>query len=450
MSEIRTDADSQGAGGASLAVFCLCVAFLGFAAGSFVMYRDLYPASYLARSYQAGFALFDKTTGYMDPLTTDLWRPARTDAKGVVAYDPERSAGGLTLYTSGHEQKASLIDMDGRVVHEWSLPYSQVWDDTAAVQNPQPDSHVYIEKAHVYPNGDLLALYVAVGDSPWGYGLVKMNRDSEVIWKYLQQVHHDFDVAPDGRIHVLTHEIVDSVIPGHEYLEPPRIDDFAVTLSPDGEELSKTWLLGAVTDSPYGRRMNLVPWYAVGSKGDYLHTNAIEEIGNTAKLPGVPQGSLLLSFREIGMVAALDPETEEIVWGVTGSWMRQHDPDLLANGNILLFDNEGGYGGPGVSRVIEIDPATQEIVWSYEGTADHPLESIVRSSQNRLPDGNTLIVESDAGRLVEVTTDGDIVWEFVNPVRGGEGEQRIPIIFWVQRLDPANLEPDFRESLALA
>ena len=41
-----------------------------------------------------------------------------------------------------------------------------------------------------------------------------------------------------------------------------------------------------------------------------------------------------------------------------------------------------------------------------------------------------------AGRVIEVAPNGDIVWEFVNPVRGGEGERRIPIIFWVQRVDP--------------
>jgi hypothetical protein len=38
--------------------------------------------------------------------------------------------------------------------------------------------------------------------------------------------------------------------------------------------------------------------------------------------------------------------------------------------------------------------------------------------------------------VIEVAPNGDIVWEFVNPVRSGDGERRIPIIFWVQRMDP--------------
>ena len=35
--------------------------------------------------------------------------------------------------------------------------------------------------------------------------------------------------------------------------------------------------------------------------------------------------------------------------------------------------------------------------------------------QERLPNGNTLICESLMGRFLEVTMDGEVVWEFVNP-----------------------------------
>ena len=90
------------------------------------------------------------------------------------------------------------------------------------------------------------------------------------------------------------------------------------------------------------------------------------------------------------------------------------------------------------SRVIELDPATSRIVWKLcRGRDGEPLESLARSSQTRLANGNTLIVELMAGRMIEVAPNGDIVWEFVNPVRGGEGDRRIPdSIFWVQRVGP--------------
>ena len=70
--------------------------------------------------------------------------------------------------------------MDGRPVHIWGPLFSAVWDPSA-VRRLQPDTHVYVEKTVLYPNGDLLAVYVAVGDTPWGYGLVKMDKDLRVL-----------------------------------------------------------------------------------------------------------------------------------------------------------------------------------------------------------------------------------------------------------------------------
>jgi hypothetical protein len=156
---------------------------------------------------------------------------------------------------------------------------------------------------------------------------------------------------------------------------------------------------------------------------------------------------VLLSFREINTIAILDLESEAIVWAARGPWLRQHDPDLLANGNILLFDNQGHVGPGGITRVIEFDPATGRVEWSYAGTARERFESEVRSSQERLANGNTLITESDGGRLFEITPAGEVVWNFVNPVRGGAGGELVPIVAWAQRIDPDTLTADFRALL---
>ena len=37
------------------------------------------------------------------------------------------------------------------------------------------------------------------------------------------------------------------------------------------------------------------------------------------------------------------------------------------------------------------------------------------SSAQRLPNGNTLITEGSDGRLIEVTKEHEIVWEYINP-----------------------------------
>jgi Arylsulfotransferase (ASST) len=430
-----------------LAALFVSVVFLAFVAGSLTMISEVFPSRYLADAYKGGLAFYHKMTQYNAPYQYDLWRAARTAEQGVTIYDPAKAYNGLTLYTSGHAQKAFLVDMEGRVVHEWGVPFSQIWDPSAQVKRPQPDTHIYIEKAVLYPNGDLLAVYVAVGDTPWGYGLVKMDKDSNILWKYLAHAHHDVDVASDGNIYVLTQAIGKDDLPEYGHLKAPRIDDYVAVLSSQGEEIKKIRLIDAMLRSPYKRLFDIVPWYVSKGAGDYLHTNSIEVLDGTRtqRLPEASDGRVLLSFREISTLAILDIEKEEIVWAVRGPWLRQHDPDLLPNGNMLVFDNQGNIGPGGITRVIEFDPSTLQIVWTYSGTPEQPFDSEARSSQERLPNGNTLITEAEGGRLFEVTPQGEIVWNYINPVRviHGGTEEIIPITAWAHRIDPASLEPDF-------
>lgn len=428
------------------AVFFLAVLFLAFIAGAMIMVAEIYPYETLRNAYRAGEALLSKETDYQDPLTTDLWREARTDSRGVTINEDEQTAPGYTLYTSGDGPYAKLIARNGTVVHEWRKPFSEVWHENAAVKTPQPDELIYLDMARLLPNGDLLAIYAAVGDTPWGYGLVKLDRDSNVLWSYLEHAHHDFDIAADGAIYVLTHAFTNEVIEHFERLDRPRLDDFLVVLSPEGEELRRVSLTHALVRSRYKSLLYSVPYFALG---DPLHTNAVQVLdeAKAANFPFGQPGQVLLSFREPGMVALLDLEREEIVWATRGPWLGQHDPNLLDNGHILLFDNLGVFEEGNDAQVIEFDPATLGTVWRYTGEPGRPFESDVRSSAERLPNGNTLITESDGGRIFEVTPAGRTVWEFVNPVRAGEGERYIPVVSAGQRVDPETLDPEFRAVL---
>jgi hypothetical protein len=99
--------------------------------------------------------------------------------------------------------------------------------------------------------------------------------------------------------------------------------------------------------------------------------------------------------------------------------------------------------------VIEFDPVTLEIVWQYtflEAGAltkmgQYSFYSPLISSAQRLANGNTLITEGSAGRMIEVTPDHDIVWEFINPYFHTQGKSnyvyrayRVPYQ-WVPQLD---------------
>lgn len=425
---------------------------LAVVGGALLAAVELFPGPQVASAHKAGRALYDKlTTARVDNVyQSDLWYPKRSEASGVTVHDPARSSDDLVLYTSGHSPTAFLMRKYGDLVHTWTRPYSTVWNKAARVKSPQPDSHVFFRKARVFPNGDLLAIYEGVGDTPYGYGLVKLDRDSNVLWSYLDHTHHDLDVGPDGRVYVLTHEFDHATVGGFEHLARPRLDDFLVVLTPDGQELQRVSLTRAVAKSRYGHLLHTVSIHAIA---DPLHANAVDVITpETAEnFPFGEPGQVMLSFRELGAIFVLDLDSEEFVWSARSYWIGQHDPDILPNGNILLFDNYGQYHGPeGISRVIEFDPRDMRLVWQYTGTADRPLESAIRSSQQRLSSGNTLITESNGGRILEVTREGDVVWEFINPVSGGEKNEKLPITAAAEGFRLEYFTSDFLEEIEIA
>lgn len=433
----------------SFAGFVIALLLLCFLGGGLVMLTDVFPAQAMKDAYKGGLAYYYKMQQSKDPLTSDFWQPERRHETGVTINTADAYPG-YTLYTSGHGSEASLITLDGQEVHRWQLPFSAIWNETSPVKHPQKDPFFYWRKATLLPNGDLLAIFVATGDTPWGYGIVKLDKDSNVIWSYLGQTHHDLDIGADGRIYALTHEMRRKTFEKHKQITVPRLDDFLVVLSPQGQELKKVSILDALVNSKYAWLLNRVPWY---NKHDFIHTNNVDVLEGTEAevLPFAAEGQVLISFRDIDTIAVLDLEKEEIVWALRGSWIAQHDPDVLPSGHILLYDNLGGFGEGGRSRILEIDPISGGIVWRYEGNAEQPFFSEARGAQQRLPNGNTLISETAGGRIFEVTANGRIVWEFLNPVRAehpDNGKPIVPIVSWAQRIAPESLEPSFQEKLA--
>lgn len=434
----------------SLGGFLLAVLFLVFLGGGMVVLADLFPAQAMKDAYRGGKALVEKIKMSDDPLLSDYWRPERTTERGVTVNEAEAYPG-YTLYSSGHGTEAFLISLDGTVVQSWALPFSAIYDrELSPVKEPMPDSFMHWNRTRLMSNGDLIVQFETYGDTPWGYGLARLDKDSNVIWRYLGQSHHDFDIAEDGRIYTLTHEMRRNTYDGMPQITVPRLDDAVVVLSPDGQELKKVVLMDILVKPQYRRLLDHISWF---NNHDFIHTNTVEYINaeKAAVLPFAKEGQVLVSFRDIHTLAVIDLDSEEVVWARRGDWSGQHDPDILANGNILLFDNLGRVGEGGRSRILEIDPQTGAEVWRYEGSNEVFFESDARASQEREPNGNTLITEAHGGRLLEVTPDGRIVWEFINPIRATHpqtGESIIPIVSWAQRIAPQTLDPAFRDELA--
>jgi Arylsulfotransferase (ASST) len=343
------------------------------------------------------------------------YKPAE-DRPTVVVRDAAAVSPGLNLILSGHAAEAVLMDRDGKVLHRWRMPLRRLWPDLA--KDPEMAKLEYWRRAWLFPNGDLLGIYE-------GLGIVKLDARSKVLWSRRGGFHHDLQVMEDGRIWVLDRDgkVIPRINPQEGILE-----DFVTVLGPDGEIVRRISILEAFERSPFASLLQ-----GMERAGDVFHTNTLEVLdGRFADLdPAFRKGNVLLSVLKLDTIAILDPDRGEIVWARTGSWRRQHQPTFLDGGNLLIFDNRGP--GSERSRVIEVDPRTGEIVWQYE----RDLFSKTLGSCQRLPNGNTLITESENGRALEVTRDGRVVWEYYNPNRAGEHKELVAVLFEAVRLPEA-------------
>jgi hypothetical protein len=296
------------------------------------------------------------------------------EQSGVTIHEPAAQSG-LTLYSGSEEPAAYLIDMDGNVVHEWSYPGFKSWG-----------------RVRVFGNGDLL---VITEEYPH---LMKLDKDSRLLWEWNKAAHHDVEVLSNGTIAVLVaEEATRPYICGGR----PFLTDSVILLDPTGKPTFRAPLLEAFERS--SRFSDWLPEHIEPDNTDPLHANSLELFREDGR------ERVLLSVRNIDAVVVMDLESVEVVRVITGPWRRQHEARWVGDGRILLFDNQGLVDR---SRVIEYDVAAGKTVWSFTEPDFH---SDTEGAQQRLSNGNTLVVESDNGRIVEVTRDGRIVWEYINP-----------------------------------
>jgi len=337
--------------------------------------------------------------------------------EGVTRHDTERAFDGLNLVIDGHRAQAKLIDMRGQDVHKWQCEYHQAFPDEPLIEAAPGQG--YWRRVALLSDGSLIGIYE-------GQGIVKLDRDSKILWAVKIGAHHDLEVQPDGSVYVLERhaEILPRIHP-----TKPVLHDSIVVLDQGGVEIRRVSILEAVENSNYypllrNRRV----------EGVLFHTNTLEVLdGSLAEaIPAFRAGNVLLSLAKIDAICVLNMDGPSIEWALADLTSFQHQPTVLPSGRLLVFDNSGASG---LSRVIELDPRTQEIAWSYSG-GDPPLNTPTCGSAQRLPNGNTLITESEYGRALEVTAGGDTVWEYYTPYRAPDDEELIATLFEVIRVFP--------------
>ncbi len=396
---------------------------------------------------------------------------------GTTIYNPEKCWNGYTLFPTSIFQFKSvgaiLIDMNGNAVKQWKgfhgcpnkmLPGGHIIGSTGA-RNFKYGFQDMLDLVQVDWDGNIV----------WQFDRYERINDPRQKPRWMARQHHDFqrEGNPVGYFTPGMDPLVDrgyTLILCHKNLKNPKIsdkpllDDTIIEVTWDGR-ITWEWVcsehfdeMGFSEEAKNAMSHNPGMQFTGGKCGDWMHMNSISTLGPNKWFGGGDKrfhpDNIIWDGRQTNIIAITDRQTGKIVWQLgpdftatealrnIGQIIGQHHAHLIprglpGEGNILVFDNGGqaGYGAPNPgaptgfsnalrdhSRVLELNSVTLEVVWQYpprrEGFMGPGLSSFYSSfisSAQRLPNGNTLITEGHDGRLFEVTTEHEIVWEYLSP-----------------------------------
>ena len=375
--------------------------------------------------------LFDARQGIEEApnLVTPIHflQPARIPGGGVTINKTKNDDLLLVagFFDGGNEIR--LIRRNGEVVNRWPVKFSQLIPATDHMLSPpQSDWNIDIHGAVARPDGSI------VFNFEYG-GTVRLDRCGGVLWALAHPTHHDIDVTERGSFW----------IPGRRYhrrgdlpefppFAPPFSEDLVLEVSDSGQILQQISVPGLFYANDLGALLT--------SSGESIHPrdkwdeelvhlNSVDELGSelAGDFPDFEAGDLLFSLREFNMLLVANPESKQIKWWRIGPWIRQHDAQFVPGGKIIVFNNNAyraDFAG-NTMGVMPVDAPLVSSIQSYDfrdGSVktlygQRPGEGFLTIERGKVrPDdrGNLLITEFGAGRVFEVDSGGDMMWEFIN------------------------------------
>ena len=398
----------------SFIVFIISLMIFTFLFGLVTASFEWFPFPYFQKAWYTAKNL------WQDATTLHNINPARyPDKTGVLVYKKDKVYPGITLisgsWNPGDEDwyyGIQLVDLDGNLVHQWKLDPSKIWpesphtDHTAGQHNKKRKTMIH--GTIIYPNGDIVFNFEYLT-------LVRMDWDGNIIWKLPYRTHHSVFEDENGSLWVCGAKWREENVPEYPHLYPNYTEDMIVKVSPDGDIKREISILKVLYESNY---YGLLFFDWVYNTGDVTHLNNVEVLSTemAENFKSFNAGDILVSMRYINTVMVIDGITEKVKWAMTHPFVAQHDPDFYPDGTITVFNNglsklnaDSVLGG---SEILKIDPVTNSITPIYGHKEDQYFYTNRGGKHQHLPNGNMIITECMAGRVFEVTSSGELVWDW--------------------------------------
>ena len=287
-------------------------------------------------------------------------------------------------------------------MHRWPINYAALDPDGSMSGSDFPHGMKILKDGSVLVNfdkGDVFARLDACGDP---------------IWIENGVFHHSIERAEDGSYWTWRG---DNTAYGHYQYIVNFNPDTGATIREYGvveDIISSSGDARAIFGLPADFQFKKYDVSSKNNEDDIFHPNDVEVLPSAIadKFPDFRAGDLLVSFRNIHLVAILDGGDRSIKWWRRGPWRFQHDPDFTPDGRIRVYNNNTDRGR---SDIIIIDPKTDQVEIKYsKGNVQYYAGWLGKNQL--LPNDNILILSPTEGRVLEATNDGELVFEFNNVI----------------------------------
>jgi hypothetical protein len=396
---------------------CMCLAFL---AGIFAAIFQTFPYPSIQTVVSQVAASMTENSGKGDQHF--LYRARNADS-GVTIFNPAKAQPGITLVTgmwndSGEwHPEVRLLDMQGQVLHRWQIYPEKIWPESPHddwVKGTHNQNTNYVHGSALLAGGDIIVNIEYAGT-------VRISACGDIKWTVPLRLHHSIFEDDDGNFWAAGVYWREQAVAKYVHLKPPFAEEMMVKFSPDGEVLREISILDVLYQSGYqGTIVNNK------KKFDITHMNDVEVLSAelAGQFPGFKAGDIMVSLRNFNMVLVVDGETEQVKWHFQHPLIHQHDPDFEPDGHIVIFDNNDDTTREGLlwgqTQLLRVDPATGSYERVYPISDEQHLYSQEGGKHQLLANGNRLITEANAGRVLEVTPEGKTVWNWVIDSREGE------------------------------
>ena len=338
----------------------------------------------------------------------------------VITHDKDKTSTGLVLISSympiNNEWMPGikLINNYGDTVFDWTKQNTPFFEQFQ-------QSQTYVHGSYVYPNGDIILNFEYSK-------LAKMNSCGEVIWQIDDyKTHHSVYKDSEGNFWIPALEDVkpknnQRYIKNHPGIKKPFTHETVLKISPEGKVLKKISLMDAFYRNKESRALLWKYKKTRQHHGDIFHLNDVEilEPSMSEAYNHFSAGDLLVSLKYISTVAVLDQQGS-IKWLSEGDFLEQHDADFEGDGNITVFNNNLDYSKNGEylggTKIQAINPNNNFIKDIYPPPLSENTTRFYSPEGGKhqlLSNGNRLLTEAQTGRVIEISNEGKIVWEWLN------------------------------------